>query len=91
MDKIRKMGILLLVCLYLSGCGSPDKNQQGEVQHVEAAQDKRQGTRAGRQAEDAAVQQGGHRLPRQVGRGGKNTGRADPQRKIARMGIRWNF
>lgn len=59
MDKIRKMRILLLVCLYLSGCGSPDKNQQGEVQHVEAAQDKRQGTRAGRQAEDAAVQRGG--------------------------------
>ena len=32
MKKMALMAVSLIVCLYLAGCGSPDRNQQGREQ-----------------------------------------------------------
>ena len=32
MKKMALMAVSLMVCLYLAGCGSPDRNQQGREQ-----------------------------------------------------------
>ena len=32
MKKMALMAVSLMVCLYLAGCGSPDRNRQGREQ-----------------------------------------------------------